>query len=262
MFDRLNTKEKRLQARQFYIPAGATERTYPEADAVVYCYQSGNLLAALAFVGTAGKPAWHYTFRTAERMEKYIAEFIESQRRTHQYKAEQKKKNKGVLTGAAACAAAIRKELKEKFPGVRFSVRSQTFAGGDSVDIDWTDGPTYEEVEAIVKDYQEGYFDGMTDSYEYKKDRDPNKPGAKYVSANKHFSESEIQRIHDRAEELGILSRCVNDWDEFRPILAEKAIREELQRREEQKQKPEPKPERQKVGNIIMVDFISKQKIS
>ena len=64
-------------------------------------------------------------------------------------------------------AANIRKELKRAFPGVKFSVRSECFTGGSSVDIRYTDGPDRESVEEITNKYQEGHFDGMYDIYEY-----------------------------------------------------------------------------------------------
>jgi len=67
----------------------------------------------------------------------------------------------------ATCAAEIKKALKAAFPLVKFSVRSEDFAGGDAVNISWFDGPKESRVNAIVKKYQYGHFDGMTDYYEY-----------------------------------------------------------------------------------------------
>lgn len=87
-------------------------------------------------------------------------------------------------------AANIRRELKRAFPGVRFSVRSKSFSGGDSIDVYWTDGPLSSEVDEIARKYQEGSFDGMTDSYNY--NRDNVFPdifgGAKYVFCNRRES--------------------------------------------------------------------------
>lgn len=69
-------------------------------------------------------------------------------------------------SGAAHCAANLRNELKAAFPGVKFSVTSDTFSMGDSVDIRWTLGPCAEDVEKISRKYQDGHFDGMTDCHE------------------------------------------------------------------------------------------------
>jgi hypothetical protein len=67
----------------------------------------------------------------------------------------------------ARAAANIKRELAQAFPGATFKVRSDSFSGGTSVDIDWQDGPTTKEVEAITGKYQYGSFDGMQDLYEY-----------------------------------------------------------------------------------------------
>lgn len=75
------------------------------------------------------------------------------------------KPDNGKMSGQARAAANLRKELKLAFPGVTFSVRSESFSMGDSVDIGWTEGPTTKEVEVITGKYQYGYFDGMQDMY-------------------------------------------------------------------------------------------------
>ena len=161
------------------------------------------------------------------------------------------------MSRAATCAAAIRKELKEKFPGVKFSVRSETYAGGDSVRINWTDGPEHAEVEAIAAKYEAGSFDGMTDMYVYKKDRDPDRPCAKYIFAHKKFSDEAVQVLKKRAEELLIKFR-----GEFQPIEAEKAIRAELQRREARKEQEQIQEQVRKMpDNVVCVDFVRRKVI-
>jgi hypothetical protein len=248
---RLDTNEKRQEARKIYLKSCSMVQEYPEVNAVIGTYEQAGKFLAMGFKGTQGKPDFHYSFSTEARRGKYIQEFLEGCKRNQAYKAEQKEKNKGVLTGAAACAAAIRQELKEKYPGVKFSVTSENFAGGNSVSVDWTDGPEYTEIESIVDGYQYGYFDGMTDCYEFKKDRDPNKPMAKYTHTNKHYSESATQALKDKVNELDIPGYCTNNYGEFRPQLAERVIKEELQRREEEQQEPE---------NIIVVDFQNRKR--
>jgi hypothetical protein len=88
----------------------------------------------------------------------------------------------------AQAAAAIRKELKAAFPTVKFSVTSESFSGGDAVRIDWTDGPTSESVDKIVRKYQYGHFDGMTDYYECSNRRDDLPAQVKYVSTQREYS--------------------------------------------------------------------------
>ena len=63
----------------------------------------------------------------------------------------------------AETAKLIRNALKRAFPGVTFSVKSKNYAGGCSVDVRWTDGPTTAEVEAVAQMFQGRRFDGMID---------------------------------------------------------------------------------------------------
>jgi hypothetical protein len=67
----------------------------------------------------------------------------------------------------AETAKLVRQALKDAHPGVRFSVRSQTYAGGASVRVNWTDGPTTRQVEATAHRYAGADFDGMTDMKSY-----------------------------------------------------------------------------------------------
>lgn len=60
-------------------------------------------------------------------------------------------------------AKLIRKSLKEAFPGVKFSVCSHKYAGGSSINVRWTDGPTTEQVDEIVNRFEGSYFDGSID---------------------------------------------------------------------------------------------------
>lgn len=91
------------------------------------------------------------------------------------------------MTTTAETAKLVRATLKAAYPAVIFSVKSRSFAGGDDVNVDWTDGPTTEAVNALIKEYEGGTFDGMQDLYEYRNDS-PKHPTAKYVFGNRHFS--------------------------------------------------------------------------
>ncbi|NCG53638.1 hypothetical protein GWK46_20310 [Serratia fonticola] len=90
--------------------------------------------------------------------------------------------------GAIQVTKNIRKELKEAFPGFKFSVRKNHY---DSVSVKWIDGPTEEAVKNIVGKYKEGYFNGMEDIYEY--NESPfNKVygGVRYVSTDREYSDT------------------------------------------------------------------------
>jgi predicted RNA-binding Zn-ribbon protein involved in translation (DUF1610 family) len=61
----------------------------------------------------------------------------------------------------------VRVALRHEFGAVKFGVRSHTYAGGASIDVDWTDGPTDAAVHAVTSLYQGATFDGMTDMKSY-----------------------------------------------------------------------------------------------
>ncbi len=91
---------------------------------------------------------------------------------------------KNGYASAVIAARNIRKELKQAFPRIKFSVRSR---GGDAVYVNWSLGPTQKEVESVIGKYERGYFDGSDDCYKY--DKDNIYPelfgGAKYVVATR-----------------------------------------------------------------------------
>jgi hypothetical protein len=82
-----------------------------------------------------------------------------------------------------ACGSAnLKSELERAFPGIVFSVKSKGFSMGSDISVNWTDGPTLSQVKELSEKYQQGHFDGMNDSYNYKKeDFTRNFGGAKYV---------------------------------------------------------------------------------
>lgn len=65
----------------------------------------------------------------------------------------------GDWLGPAQVAKLLRVHLKREFPGVKFSVRSESYSGGSSVRVEWTDGPTEAAVRAVTYHYKGKYFD-------------------------------------------------------------------------------------------------------
>lgn len=61
----------------------------------------------------------------------------------------------------------IRAALKQAFPGVKFSVVGDSYAGGASTNVRYVDGPPVKDVEAVVKFFAGATFDGMIDLKEY-----------------------------------------------------------------------------------------------
>jgi hypothetical protein len=108
------------------------------------------------------------------------------------------------LTEAAQAAKLMRAELKKAFPSVKFSVRSSNYAGGDSVHVNWTNGPTRDAVTEITDKYQYGHFDGMIDLYEYSNNIE-GLPQVKYVLEQRTISDDVYEAKKDEiADEFGI----------------------------------------------------------
>lgn len=92
-----------------------------------------------------------------------------------------------------AAAKNARIELKAAFPGVKFSVKTSRFSGGDSMTARWTDGPNTSQVDAIVDKYSAGRFNGSDDSYNYTAGAWNRAFGdAKYVHTTRDLSDTAI----------------------------------------------------------------------
>ena len=116
----------------------------------------------------------------------------------------------------------IRKVLKESFPGVKFSVRGKSYAGGGSTNIAWTHGPNIKQVEGLISVFEGSYFDGMID---YK--------GSRYGTLDGqdvHFMADFIfcDRINSDAFELRMVKRVsakfANQCDYLRNTLFNEII--------------------------------------
>lgn len=144
--------------------------------------------AALAFCAS------RKAIEQAEETEAHAAR----DRQIHEWKTEFAYLEQGA--GPVVAARNIRAELKRAFPRVKFSVRSERYSGGNSVNVYWTDGPTSERVKAISDKYQEGDFNGMDDSYNYRRSAWTNLfGGARYVFENRSESAELIAKAIEAA---------------------------------------------------------------
>ena len=84
-------------------------------------------------------------------------------------------------TSHAKAAAMIRSGLKST--GLRVSVRSESFAGGNAVRVTLFNAPAaaVELANQYAKRFQYGNFDGMADSYQYT-NRDASLPQVMFVT--------------------------------------------------------------------------------
>jgi hypothetical protein len=81
--------------RESFIPKGSIKLTPKGVEAVVYVYESAGRPCALVFLGKQNKPALHVQYRSAERREQAVREYIENRRKVEEYKAEQAAKRRG-----------------------------------------------------------------------------------------------------------------------------------------------------------------------
>ncbi|WP_231489896.1 LPD29 domain-containing protein [Pedobacter sp. Leaf170] len=96
-------------------------------------------------------------------------------------------------TEASIVSKTVKKLLTSNFKGIKFSVKSDIFSGGDSVSVKWSFGPTENEVNALIKRFQGGSFNSYEDIYEYNADsyevdKDGNikvQPTVKYISTSR-----------------------------------------------------------------------------
>lgn len=108
--------------------------------------------------------------------------------------------NDGKMSTHARASKNLKIELTRTFPGIDFSVRSDSFSMGNSIDVSWLNGPTDKEVSEVTSKYVSGHFDGMEDYY--KDDYSPEGQAcdevfgrAKYVSTHRKIADADCELI-------------------------------------------------------------------
>lgn len=206
------TKQARENSREaqfnYYLQRGYKKIIYKDL-VILYSEEEKELKN---WIGTAANHSEYIRYKTLDQLQEKINRLKEGADAREKWKAEQKERNKGHKSSQAAAAAAIREELKEHSPDFKFSVRSDSFAGGDSVHISWTDGPTTTEVDNIVKKYQYGHFDGMNDMYENSNRRE-DIPQSKYVSTHRTLSPEIINKVEEMYKQVrAFTTEELNDY--------------------------------------------------
>lgn len=205
------TKDSRLTSRAYQftklVEDGYLQETYKGVD--FFTKDEGKYFTLKVFHGTAANHTEYMNYRTAERRAEVIQNYKTNYDSRQAYKADQKVKNKGKLSSHAAAAAAIKAELTSLYPHIKFSVKSDSFSMGDSVHVNWTDGPTDSEVNDVIKKYQYGHFNSMEDIYENTNSRD-DIPQSKYVSGSRTQSE-DLKALLPQLETL-LSGYTSDDW--------------------------------------------------
>lgn len=150
---------------------------------------------------------------------------------------------------AKETAKKIRAALKVNFPNTKFSVRTDVYSGGSSVNVSWTDLPLVDEVETVVNRFKSGSFDGMTDMYETTGYIIDGKRyvGAKYIFTSRKLSDERKELIKTWMKE-NYSEVNENSYDYYYHF--NKA--EELMIKQEQTKQPEPVQENVLENNQII----------
>jgi hypothetical protein len=92
-------------------------------------------------------------------------------------------------------AKTLRTELSQTFPGARFCVNIERYSGGESIRVNWVDGPSSETVDAILKKYEDIDYDPYSGEIL--------SGGNRYVSGQRRYSggrfdaaKAEYERTH------------------------------------------------------------------
>lgn len=163
-------------SRETYKPAGAIEIKDKRCSAVAYVGTSrhSGKPVAVGFSGKRSKPDFNYSFPDPARAFAYVRQHADGVLATEKMRQEHAAKRaaekcttplqvweKGRRTGyisATDAAICLRAALAAHFPGVKFSVRADS-----SLNVTWTDGPSYNQVKEVAGRYSFEGFDGMID---------------------------------------------------------------------------------------------------
>lgn len=192
--ERLELVESQIQSK---INTGYTLETYEGLR--ILTKDEDRHFSMCVYKDAAAHPIAYHYYRTIEQRNTAVENIKSSYDRNKAYKAEAKANP--TKSTAANCASAIRAELAKVFPGIKFSVTSSIFSGGNSVRIGWNDGPLTDQVTEVTGKYQYGQFNGMEDIYEYTNSRD-DIPQTKYVMESRNMSPETRAILEASAEEI------------------------------------------------------------
>lgn len=158
-----------------------------------------DLLKQKSFRWSKYSKVWYKKYTPA--LFKEISEYFEQELSEDVLETETKPTAKGFLFEKELAAEKakprpsysrlLKRELTAKFPNINFSVRYDSFAGGDSIDVYYSNGPDYSEINDIAEKYEKGRYDSLTEIYNYKGQN----YGAKYVMTHRQISEDVFEQI-------------------------------------------------------------------
>jgi hypothetical protein len=138
---------------------------------------------------------------------------------------------------ASEAAYIIRQIFKQSFPSQKISVTSSKFSGGDSVDIypddprGWISQEAKDFAFGLERNFRAGTFDGMTDSYDYSK----NRPTLKIDAVDGVDWKMDIDKNENLGAEIDIDAKyvSVNNRPKFGSAAYEEFVKIEEQKQEQ-----------------------------
>lgn len=124
-----------------------------------------------------------------------------------------------IYVSATDTAKLVRKALKENFPGTKFSVRTTKYAGGASLDVNWTGGPTTPKVDAVVKSFEGSEPDASGDFCDpviHEKDGQRIQYGARHILTMRMITQATYDAIQTEVvASLGMTLAMVHNWESY-----------------------------------------------
>lgn len=158
--------------------------------------------------------------RETEERNRKFREAVEALRKRYSYIPCPKTDVKYLRTGEVS--RNLKAVLKHEFPGVKFSVTSDSFSGGDSATVKWEDGPTHEAVNRIVDAFQINRPDYTGDYW------DPVETattavcgGFSYTHAERSYSEDTRKFVTDFFNEKWPKSGYDSEWKREQDVYRE-----------------------------------------
>jgi nitrogen regulatory protein PII-like uncharacterized protein len=249
---RLITKQDRLNSQNVQFNSlkerGFNQEVYKGLN--IFTKQENGKFYLNVYKDTSSNSLANYYYQSEERMLKAIQGYKDNYDRNLAYKAKVKE------NPTHSTAANIREELKKEFPGMKFSVTSDTYSMGNSVRISWTDGPTSDQVEAITDKYQQGHFNGMEDIYEYSNSRE-DIPQAKYVQQTRSKSDEVQKAIFEEVQKAW--GDQLSDYELNRRVY-EQFAKTSYYTKQETKEVEKPNLEKVEVvaGEVQIIEYSTK----
>jgi len=183
-----------------WVPKDSETFNHPDGLGVCYLYPLRDGAGLVGYGGKRNNHDFHFSYKSREKALEKIKEYFDSLSASAKYKADRREELRNRQPdpsnpSLAETAQLVRECLAQAFPRTKFSVRSESYSMGCSIDVCWTDGPTASQVNPILNAFERCGFDGMQDLKTY------NGPSI-YKGRVMHFGADYVQGQRTESAEL------------------------------------------------------------